>query len=242
MSKKKNNKKRRPKALTAAALEKRLIDLFSKQVTARLDAKSVIRKLRLTNSKDAVQHSLDQLVKRGMLAVSSKGNYKWDKKAPKQRQSKSDSEHLATGRVDATRRGAAYIVCDDDSAPSDIFVPPHKMGGALDGDTVEVAWYTTRKDKLEGRIVRIVKRKLDHFMGVLRLSPKFAFVIPDNSNVTTDIFVPLKHVPKEAEDGARVVVAITKWHTDQKSSPEGKITTYFGKEDSNDIEDRKSVV
>ena len=71
--KKKNNKKRRPKALTAAALEKRLVDLFSKQVTARFDAKNVIKKLRITNSKDAVQHGLEQLVKKGILDVSSKG-------------------------------------------------------------------------------------------------------------------------------------------------------------------------
>lgn len=243
MSKKrKNNKKRKPKALPAAVLEKRLIDLFSKQVTARLDAKSVIKKLRISNSKDSVQHHLEQLVQKGLLAVGNKGKYKWNKKSPKRRQAKSDSEMLAIGRVDATRRGSAYIVCDDPTVPNDIFVPPHKIGGALNGDTVEVAWYRSRKDKLEGRIIRIVERKLEHFMGTLRLSPKFAFVVPDNPNMTTDIFVALKNVPKEAEDGARVVVHITKWHTDQKSSPEGKITTYFGTEDSNDIEMKSLLI
>ena len=125
---------------------------------------------------------------------------------------------------------------------ADVFVPPHKMGGALHGDQVEVAWYRSRKDKLEGRVVRVTARKLNHFMGTLRLSPKFAFVIPDNANMNTDIFVPLKHVPQEAEDGARVVVTITKWHTDQKSSPEGTITTYFGTEDSNDIEMKSLLI
>lgn len=169
MSKKrKNNKKRKPKALPAAVLEKRLIDLFSKQVTARLDAKSVIKKLRISNSKDSVQHHLEQLVQKGLLAVGNKGKYKWNKKSPKRRQAKSDSEMLAIGRVDATRRGSAYIVCDDPTVPNDIFVPPHKIGGALNGDTVEVAWYRSRKDKLEGRIIRIVERKLEHFMGTLR--------------------------------------------------------------------------
>lgn len=235
--KKKKSSNRSPKTLSAANLEKRLVDLFSKQLTVRLDAKSVIKKLKISNSTDAVQHSLDQLVKKGQLESTSRGKYKWNKTAPTSKRERHDAhDQLAIGRVDATRSGSAYIVCDNEVLEPDVFVPPHKLMGALNGDTVEVAWHESRKDKLEGKVVRIVERKLDQFIGTLSISEKFAFVIPDNQNMQTDIFVHRKNVPKEAEDGAKVVVSIIKWHTDHKTSPEGKITTYFGTEGGNDIE------
>ncbi len=235
----KKNKKggqRKPKTLSATNLEKRLVDLFSKQLTARLDAKGIIRKLKISNSPDSVQHSLDALTNKGHLEKTSRGKYKWNKSAPTTRKERQGDEQLAIGRVDATRTGSGYIVCDDEVLELDVFVPPHKLMGALNGDTVEVAWQQSRKDKLEGRVVRIVERKLDQFIGTLSLSEKFAFVIPDNQNMQTDIFVHRKNIPKEAEDGAKVVVTIIKWHTDHKTSPEGKITTYFGTEGGNDIE------
>ncbi|MGH1339126.1 MAG: ribonuclease R [Aureispira sp.] len=237
MSKKrKKGSNRKPKTLSAANLEKRLVDLFSKQLTVRLDAKGVIKKLKISNSKDSVQHSLEELVNKGRLEQTNRGKYKWNKTAPTTKRERRGDEALAIGRVDATRSGSAYIICDNEVLELDVFVPPHKLLGALNGDTVEVAWHQSRKDKLEGKVVRIVERKLDQFIGTLSLSDKFAFVIPDNLNMQTDIFVHRKNIPKEAENGAKVVVTITKWHTDHKTSPEGKITTYFGTEGSNDIE------
>lgn len=239
--KKKKSSNRKDKTLPAAQLEKRLVDLFSKQLTARLDAKSVIKKLKISNSKDAVQHSLDKLTEKGKLYKTNRGKYKWNKAAATPKKSNHGPEKLATGRVDATRSGAAYIIVEGDELEQDIFVPPHQLLGALNGDTVEVAWHQSRKNKLEGKVIQIVKRKLDQFIGTLSLSENFAFVIPDNPNMQTDIFVHRKNVPKEAENGAKVVVSITKWHTDHKTSPEGKITTYFGTEGSNDIE-MKSIL
>jgi ribonuclease R len=237
MSKKrKKSSNRKPKNLSATSLEKRLTDLFSKQLTVRLDAKGVIRKLKISNSKDSVQHCLEQLASKGRLEQTNRGKYKWNKTAPKIKRKPKIGEQLAVGRVDLTRSGSAYIVCEDEVLEQDVFVPPHKLMGALNGDTVEVAWYQSRKDKLEGSVTQIIKRKLDQFIGTLSLSDNFAFVIPDNPNMQTDIFVARKNIPAKAENGAKVVVSITKWHSDHKSSPEGKITTYFGTEGSNDIE------
>jgi ribonuclease R len=237
MSKKrKKGSNRKAKTLSAANLEKRLVDLFSKQLTARLDANGVIKKLKISNSKDSVQHGLDTLVNKGRLFKTNRGKYKWNKTAPTTKKERRSESDLAIGRVDATRSGAAYIVCDNEVLEQDIFVPPHKLQGALNGDTVEVSYHQSRKDKYEGQVVRIVERKLDQFIGTLSMSENFAFVIPDNQNMQTDIFVHRKNIPKEAENGAKVIVTITKWHTDHKSSPEGKITTYFGTEGSNDIE------
>lgn len=240
MTRKKKKTSKKGKNLPVNVLEKRLIDLFSKQVTSRFDAKTIIRKLKLSNSKDSVQHCLDKLVEKGKIEPTSRGKYKWNKTAAQRKKPLNKNAKLASGRVDLTRSGSAYIVCEE-LEDNDIFVPAHKLMGALDGDLVEVAWYMSRKGKAEGAVVQVLERKADHFIGTLSLSPKFAFVIPDNLNMQTDIFIPLKNIPKEAEDGAKVVVQITKWHTDNKQNPEGKITTYLGTEGGNDIE-MKSIL
>lgn len=239
MTRKKKKSHKKGKNLPANILEKRLIDLFSKQITSRFDAKTIIGKLKISNSRDSVQHCLDKLEEKGKIEATSRGKYKWNKAATVTKRKRKDGQ-FATGRVDVTRSGSAYIICAE-MQEQDIFVPAHKLMGALNGDTVEVSWYIARKGKPEGEVVQIIERKAEHFIGTLSLSDKFAFVIPDNPSMQTDIFVPLKHVPKEAEDGAKVVVHITKWHTDNKNNPEGKITTYFGTEGGNDIE-MKSIL
>jgi ribonuclease R len=238
MTKKKNDSKK-GKNLPVHLLEKKIIDLFSKQVTSRFDAKGVISKLRITNSRDSVQHTLDKLVEKGKIEEASRGKYKWNKAAKVDKRKTNPDAKSAIGRVDATRSGSAYIICEE--LDHDIFVPGHKLMGALNGDRVEVSWYMARKDKPEGQVVEVVERKSENFIGTLSLSDKFAFVIPDNQNMQTDIFVALKHLPKGAEDGAKVVVNIIKWATDNKSNPEGKVTTYFGTEGGNDIE-MKSIL
>lgn len=236
---KRNNNSKKGKNLPVHLLEKKIIDLFSKQVTSRFDAKGIIGKLRITNSRDSVQHTLDQLVEKGKIEEASRGKYKWNKAAKVAKTNTRSDAKIAIGRVDATRSGAAYIISED--MDNDIFVPGHKLMGALNGDIVEVSWYLARKDKIEGQVVHITERKSENFIGTLSLSPKFAFVIPDNQNMQTDIFVALKNLPKGAEDGAKVVVNIIKWATDNKSNPEGKVTTYFGTEGGNDIE-MKSIL
>lgn len=239
--KKKSSKARKPKALTTAVLERRITDLFSKQVTARLDAKTIIRKLRITNSKDSVQHCLDKLVDQGQLSTTNKGKYKWNRAAKRTaRKNERQSNNIATGTVDLTRSGAAYIICED--LEKDIFVPAHKTMGSLKGDTVEVSWFASKKGRPEGRIVKILTRKNDHFIGTLVITSKYAFVVPDHQGMETDILLDPKKLPKEAEDGAKVVVKVEEWHTNNKSNPKGIISTYLGQEGGNDLEMKTILV
>ena len=235
MARKNKNKRFKPKTLTVPVLENRIIDLCSKQVSTCFDAKTLIRKLKISNSKDSVQHCLEQLVIKGKLTATRSGKFQWNKaakrtpKAPKNTQS-------AIGIVDITRRGAAFIVCEDKTeTDKDIFVPAHKLNGALHGDKVEVAWFFSRRGKPEGSVQHIITRKTDQFIGTLVLSRKFAFVVPDNPNMQSDIVINPSTLTEEAEEGSKVVVRIVKWAQSHSMSPEGEITTYLGTEDSNDI-------
>ena len=109
--KNKKNNRNKVKTLAVPILEKRLIDLFSKQITTRFDAKTIINKLKISNSKDSVQDCLERLVANGKLEATRGGKFKWNKNAKRSSKNDKNEGKIAIGRVDVTRSGAAFIIC-----------------------------------------------------------------------------------------------------------------------------------
>ncbi|TPV95679.1 MAG: VacB/RNase II family 3'-5' exoribonuclease [Myxococcales bacterium FL481] len=67
--------------------------------------------------------------------------------------------------VIAVNPGGFAFVKRDPGEPS-VFIPPHRIGGALDGDTVAVTFWTAERG-LEGRVDAVVRRKRQRVAGVL---------------------------------------------------------------------------
>ncbi|WP_248724560.1 ribonuclease R family protein [Seonamhaeicola sp. ML3] len=133
-----------------------------------------------------------------------------------------------TGILEATSRGAGYIICED--FEEDIYIASNNINKALDGDEVEFYLYKRRKrGRLEGEITQILKRSRTEYVGVIEIPEKkrFAFVIPDSSSMYKDIFVPINKTFK-AEDGDKVLVKIEDW-PDDADSPFGKVVKVLGK-------------
>ncbi|RAV29354.1 ribonuclease R [Sinomicrobium soli] len=133
-----------------------------------------------------------------------------------------------TGIVDVTGRGNAYVVCE--GLEQDVFVPSNLLGKALHGDEVEVYVFPGRRrngKKLEGEITRIISRKKTAFVGVVQMQKNFAFVIPSDFRMYTDIFVPKSKI-NGAEHGDKVLVDIEDW-PEKADSPYGSIQKVFGK-------------
>ena len=83
----------------------------------------------------------------------------------------------------------------------------------MHGDRVRVAILRNRKGAMshpEGEVVEILERSPQRYVGILELSPNYAFVKVDNRKIPTDIFVPLRNL-NGAKDGQKVVVKITDW-------------------------------
>ncbi len=137
------------------------------------------------------------------------------------------------GRVDATARGNAYVICDD--LEQDIYIPSRNMNHALHNDTVKVYVYNRIKNKkTEGDIVEILERSKTDFVGVLQMNKNFGFVVPDDNKMYSDIFVPMKHI-NGANDGDKVLITMTDWPENSKN-PFGKITEVLGKPGDHDTE------
>ncbi len=133
-----------------------------------------------------------------------------------------------TGILELTTKKNGYVISPD--FDEDIFIASNNINRALDGDEVELYVFKRRKKgKLEGEITQIIQRNKTEFVGVLHVQKNnnYAFVIPDNPKIYTDIFVPIAATLK-AEDGDKVLVKLLDWEED-KSSPNGKVLQVLGK-------------
>ena len=220
--------KRKKKKTSNRVIQQKIHGYLSRFPKKRLNAKELIKKLKLNANKDSVQFALEQLSQAGRIFQTRDRKYKLAKNplSPK-----STSNHI--GKVAMVRSGAAFIICDD--LESDVFVPIKHLNSALNGDTVEVIVREAKGRRPDGKIVRVVKRQSDRFLGTVHLYRKYAVVIPDNNRIPVDIMVAFPDL-NEAEDGDKVVVKVTNWEAGKKNMPQGRITSVLGQTGTSDLE------
>ncbi len=119
------------------------------------------------------------------------------------------------------RRGFGFVTCEN--MEKDIFISPDSMGGAMNGDEVEIdlipeyLW----QDSPEGIVTKVLNRKLTEVAGTFEKSKKFGFVVPDGKKLNEDIFIRKKYF-SGAKKGDKVVAQIIRY-PDKHNSAEGKI-------------------
>lgn len=201
-------------------------DIFDKNRNLPLNHKQVAAKLNVSDQDgvDAILDVLKEEVANGIYIQPERGRFKLK-----------ELKTILTGTVDMTADGSAFIVPDDE-LEKDIFVAPRKLKNALHGDKVKVYVYAKKTSgrRNEGEIVEIISRVKIDFIGVAKVSDKFAFIIPDDRKMLHDIFVPLGEL-NEAKNGQKVLVRITDWPSEAKN-PIGKIITVLGAQGENNTE------
>ena len=157
---------------------------------------------------------LRELLAEGKLTLTVKGKYM-----------KSNGKVL-TGTFISNAKGFGFV--EVEGRDEDLFIPEDKQGGAFHKDTVEVALLPVKTGKRqEAQVLRIIARGMTQVVGTYEQSKSnFGFVIPDNTKIAQDIFVP-KEWSKGAMTGHKVVVEITGYGTNTKS-PEGKVVEILG--------------
>lgn len=165
---------------------------------------------------------LDELVQEGKLEVSSKGKYHKAKKRKNQTEQ--------TGVFTANAKGFGFVTLDvqpEEEPQEDIFIPSDYINGAMHMDTVsiEIKPETSGKRR-EGKILKVLSRGTTQIVGTYEASNNFGFVVPDNTKIVKDIFIP-KERSKGAISGHKVVAEITNYGKNGKK-PEGKIIEIIG--------------
>lgn len=200
-------------------------DVLEKSNKEALNYKQVSAKLNITDSdaKETILDILKQQAKKGIFAEPERGKFRLK-----------DLKTFIIGKVDMTADGAAFIVPDDEFE-KDVFVSSRKLHNALHGDKVKVYIYAKKSGrKNEGEVVEIIQRAKTDFIGVIKISDRFAFVNVDDKKMLHDIFVPLSDL-NGAKNGQKVQVSITDWPEGAKN-PIGKITTILGEQGENNTE------
>jgi ribonuclease R len=204
--------------LPARKLENGILKLFLREPSKRYNAKQIIKKLEIKNSKTSVEDALAKLFQAGKINLVKDDKYKLSKDfAP----DISGPSEVFDGYVDQIRSGAAYIVVEGREG-QDIYVPAKRLMHALDGDQVRVQVTRRYGKKIEGEVIKVLKRAIDQFIGDLHQSKSFAFVVPDNQQVDFDIYIHPKDIGI-AQDGDKVLVRISEWPDRPGKNPAGKI-------------------
>ena len=206
-------------------LTKLITDVFEKSGNKPLNYKQVASKLNLHDdeSRELILQILKEDTRKGLLSEPKRGKF-----------TLKELKTFVTGKVDMTSDGSAYIVSEDEFE-EDIFIAPRKLRNALHGDIVKVYVYAKSKGrKKDGEVVEIIKRAKMEFTGIIKLSERFAFFVPDDRKMLHDIFIPIDGL-NGGKDNEKAIARITDWPEDAKN-PIGEITHVLGKQGENNAE------
>ncbi|MBW5448904.1 ribonuclease R, partial [Cohnella sp. CFH 77786] len=138
--------------------------------------------------------------------------------------------NLIRGKLQAHPKGFAFLLPDEPDHP-DVYIHANDMKSAMNGDTVLVR-VTSKSDngqRMEGEIVRIVKRAVTQVVGLFQNHDTFGFVVPDDKRINKDIFVRQENF-KGAVTGQKVVANIIRY-PEGRSAAEGEIAEVLGHKD-----------
>ena len=124
------------------------------------------------------------------------------------------------------QKGFGFVKIEDQE--DEIYIAKENSKNALNGDRVliEIIEEKNKVKKAEGKVVKILKHEKDTIVGRFENNKNFGFVVPDDKNFGTDIFISKKNFGK-ARNNHKVLVKITKYPEKGKKA-EGKIIEVLG--------------
>ncbi|MGH9378435.1 MAG: ribonuclease R family protein, partial [Terriglobia bacterium] len=120
--------------------------------------------------------------------------------------------NIVTGRLIGHRDGYGFVVPEEPGSGPDIFIPPHAMKDAMHGDRVEAQVFRTRPERLErparfdprrahesrrlrpprleGAILRVVRREQKTVVGEFHCGARYNYVLPFDHRIGHEIIIP----------------------------------------------------
>jgi ribonuclease R len=205
-------------------IESKLLRLVERRDYVPLNVPELLRALHLPpQAQQQLQQVLRELERTGRLARIKGNRYIQPREAD-----------LIPGRIRMNRQGKGFLQPDDPQL-KEIAIPESATGTALHEDRVLVR-RDVRPRGLRpetpapetGSVVRVLERRRTKFVGTLRRSRQFLFVIPDDPRMPKDVYVPEpRDVGRPAHEGDKVVVELKEWES-RHTNPEGEIIEVLG--------------
>ncbi len=170
---------------------------------------------------------VEELMDEGRLNAAGRGKFALAGDAPK-------TEEI-TGVVDFVNPRFAFIRHAD--GEKDIFIESSNLGGAVDGDTVQVKLLgrkTGKGENPEGRVTEILKRGKSELVGKIKLYANYAILKPDNRKFHEEVFIAKSKI-HHAETNDLVIIKLIEYPSEFQQAT-GEVLEVLGKSGDNDAE------
>lgn len=197
-------------------LQEKILELMKKMEYKPMSEAELLYSLGLEMKEaDVFLETLMYMEKEGLVVKNRRGKYGLPERM-----------NLVVGRLEGHRGGYAFLI-PDDPEKEDIYISLENLHGATHNDRVIVRpTYKPAGGRMEGEVIRILKRANKKIVGTLEIQKHVAYVSPDDKRFFYDVIIP-KDELKGAKSGQKVVVSITKW-PEGRRNPEGSIVEVLG--------------
>ena len=133
---------------------------------------------------------------------------------------------MVAGELQMKEDGYGFVLPDQVGAP-DVRVSSNDLAGAMHKDRVVVRVERRDRDRLSGRIVRILDRFHTRLLGAYRAGgPSYGFVKPSDARIPYEFYIPAG-LELDAREGQVVEVEVVE-HPTATKGPVGKVTRVLG--------------
>ena len=136
-----------------------------------------------------------------------------------------EDSHLKKGIMRVNKKGFGFV--EVGGLEEDIYISSDNMNGAIHDDVVLVE-ITSKMNlsRLEGRVLRIIERKITRYIGLIKFDKKgTGHITLDDNKIKLDIEIPSDKT-KNSVDGHKVVVELGKKIGDNKY--QGEVVEIIG--------------
>lgn len=223
MAKKKKEKKG-GKRMKKKELVELLISYFRSKPGETFTLKQLFQGLHLTTHplKMLCTDSVQEMLEDNFLIETEKGRFRVN-----------DKGQIMVGTFQRKSNGKNQFIPEDGGEP--IFIAERNSAHAMNNDKVKISLCAKRKhQKVEGQVIEIIEHAETTFVGTLKVSKNYAFLLTESNTLANDIFIP-KDKLKGGKDGDKAVVKITEWPEEAKN-PFGQVIDVLGKAGDNTTE------
>lgn len=209
-----------------------ILDILRKNPESKLPFNVLQNILQVEDKKDnkRLKSAINSLFDRNLIVKKRGGAIQL---APNNKKGDKSSSNMITGQIDISRRGTGYLITE--KYDEDIRVSSRNLGMALQDDIVKVEIFSRkgRDKRQEGKVVEVLERGREIFVGTLVKQGKENFLIePDEKSAHTDFFILPRNIAS-ARSGDKVMFELVDW-VHPKSLPEARIIQVLGKEGTNE--------
>lgn len=221
---KKKKEKKGGKRMKKKELVELIISYFRNKPGDTFTLKQLFQGLHLTTHplKMLCVDTIEEMLEDNFLIETEKGRYRIN-----------DKGQILVGVFQRKSNGKNQFIPEDGGEP--IFIAERNSAHAMNNDKVKISLCAKRKhQKVEGQVIEIMEHANTTFVGTLKVSKNYAFLLTESNTLANDIFIP-KEKLKGGKDGDKAVVKITEW-PDNAKNPFGQVIDVLGKAGDNTTE------